>query len=226
MLGTKSDLNFLRIDKTKFEECPSESVDYAVMENTAEAVVIPMDAGWSDIGSWSSLWDVTNKDHNGNVIYGDVIIHNSTNSFIRSDDKMVTAIGVDNLVIVVTKDVVMISNKDTVQDVDLIAKKLKNNKRTEWEVHREVYKPWGKYDVIDYGDRYKIKKITVKPGAALSLQKHQYRAEQWTVLVGTAKVTKGKEVLILAENESVDIPIGVVHALENPSEVDLELIEI
>ena len=226
MLETKSDLNFLRIDKTRFEECPSESVDYAVMENTAEAVVIPMDAGWSDIGSWSSLWDVTNKDHNGNVIYGDVIIHNSTNSFIRSDDKMVTAIGVDNLVIVVTKDVVMVSNKDSVQDVNLIAKKLKDSKRTEWEIHREVYRPWGKYDLIDYGDRYQVKRITVKPGAALSLQKHQHRAEHWTVLVGTAKVTKGKEVSILAENESVYIPIGVVHALENPGEVDLELIEI
>jgi mannose-1-phosphate guanylyltransferase len=185
-----------------------------------------MDAGWSDIGSWSSLWDITNKDHNGNVIHGDVIIHNSTNSFIRSDDKMVTAIGVDNLVIVVTKDVVMISNKDSVQDVNLIAKKLKDSKRTEWEIHREVYRPWGKYDLIDYGDHYQVKRITVKPGAALSLQKHQHRAEQWTILVGTAKVTKGDEVLILAENESVYIPIGVVHALENPGEVDLELIEI
>ena len=226
MLGTKSDLNFLRIDKTRFEECPSESVDYAVMENTADAVVIPMDAGWSDVGSWSSLWDITNKDHNGNVIHGDVIIHNSTNSFIRSDDKMVTAIGVDNLVIVVTKDVVMISNKDSVQDVNLIAKKLKDSERTEWEIHREVYRPWGKYDSIDYGDRYQVKKITVKPGAALSLQKHQHRAEHWIVLVGTAKVTKGEEVFLLAENESVYIPIGVVHALENPGEVDLELIEI
>jgi mannose-1-phosphate guanylyltransferase len=185
-----------------------------------------MDAGWSDIGSWSSLWDITNKDHNGNVIHGDVIIHNSTNSFIRSDDKMVTAIGVDNLVIVVTKDVVMISNKDSVQDVNLIAKKLKDSKRTEWEIHREVYRPWGKYDLIDYGDHYQVKRITVKPGAALSLQKHQHRAEQWTILVGTAKVTKGDEVLILAENESVYIPIGEVHALENPGEVDLELIEI
>ena len=226
MLRTKSDLNFLRIDKTRFEECPSESVDYAVMENTADAVVIPMDAGWSDVGSWSSLWDITNKDHNGNVIHGDVIIHNSTNSFIRSDDKMVAAIGVDNLVIAVTKDVVMISNKDSVQDVNVIAKQLKDSKRTEWEIHREVYRPWGKYDSIDYGDRYQVKRITVKPGAALSLQKHQHRAEHWIVLVGTAKVTKGEEVLILAENESVYIPIGEVHSLENPGEVDLELIEI
>ena len=226
MLGTKSDLNFLRIDKARFEGCPSESVDYAVMENTADAVVVPMDAGWSDVGSWSSLWDIANKDHNDNVIHGDVIIHNSTNSYIRSDDKMVAAIGVDNLAIVVTKDVVMISNKDSVQDVNLIAKQLKDSKRKEWEIHREVYRPWGKYDSIDYGDRYQVKRITVKPGAALSLQKHQYRAEHWTVLVGTAKVTKGEEVLILNKNESAYIPVGVVHALENPGDVDLELIEI
>ena len=226
MLGAKSGLNFLRIDKASFEECPNESVDYAVIENTADAGVIPMDTGWSDVGSWSSLWDITSKDHNGNVIHGDVIIHNSTNSFIRSDDKMVAAIGIDNLVIVATKDVVMISNKDSVQDVNTIAKQLKDSKRTEWEIHREVYRPWGKYDSIDYGNRYQIKRITVKPGAALSLQKHQHRAEHWIVLVGTAKVTKGKEILLLAENESVYIPIGEVHALENPGEDDLELIEI
>ena len=226
MLGTKSDLNFLRIDKAKFEECPSESVDYAVMENTADAVVVPMDAGWSDVGSWSSLWDITNKDHNGNVIHGDVIIHNSTNSFIRSDDKMVAAIGLDNIVVAVTKDVVMIANKDNAQDVSIISKQLKDKNRTEWEKHREVHRPWGKYDLIDYGDRYQVKKITVKPGAVLSLQKHQHRAEHWIVVIGTAKVTKGKETTLLAENESIDIPIGMIHSLENPGKVDLELIEI
>ena len=226
MLGSKSDFNFLRIDKAKFEECPSESIDYAVMEKTLDAVVVPMDVGWSDIGSWSSLWDITDKDVNGNVILGDVIINNSTNSFIRSDDKMVAAIGVDNLVIVVTKDVVMIAKKDSVQDVSIIAKKLKDSRRTEWETHREVYRPWGKYDLIDYGDLYKVKRITVKPGASLSLQKHQHRAEHWIVVVGNAKVTKGEEILLLSENESVYIPIGVIHALENPGEGDLELIEI
>ena len=196
------------------------------MENTADAVVIPMDAGWSDVGSWSSLWDITKKDKNGNVIHGDVIIHNSNNSFIRSDDKMVAAIGVDNLVIAATKDVVMIANKDNAQDVNIIAKELQDSKRKEWETHREVYRPWGKYDLIDYGNRYQVKKITVKPGAALSLQKHQYRAEHWIVVIGTAKITKGEKTLLLAENESVYIPIGVVHALENPGESDLELIEI
>jgi mannose-1-phosphate guanylyltransferase len=226
ILGAKSGINFLRIDKAKFEECLSESVDYAVMENTVDAVVIPMDTGWSDVGSWSSLWDITNKDRNGNVIFGDVIIHNSTNSFIRSDDKMVAAIGVDNLVIAVTKDVVMIANKDNAQDVQIIAKQLKNSQRIEWEIHRDVYRPWGKYDLIDYGDRYQVKRIMVRPGAALSLQKHQHRAEHWIVVVGTAKVTKGEETLLLAENESVYIPIGVIHALENPGKVDLELIEI
>jgi mannose-1-phosphate guanylyltransferase len=226
MLGKKSDYNFLRLDKESFEKCPSESVDYAVMENTEEAVVIPMDAGWSDVGSWSSLWDITDKDVNGNVIFGDVITHNSTNSFIRSDDKMVAAIGLDNIVVAATKDVVMIANKDSDQDVNIIAKQLKDKNRTEWEKHREVYRPWGKYDVIDYGNRYQVKKITVKPGAALSLQKHQYRAEHWIVVIGTAKVTRGEEILLVRENESVYIPIGMVHALENPGEVDLELIEV
>ena len=226
MLGKKLDYNFLRLDKESFEECPSESVDYAVMENTEDAVVIPMDAGWSDVGSWSSLWDITDKDVNGNVILGDVITHNSTNSFIRSDDKMVAAIGLDNILVVATKDVVMIANKDSDQDVNIIAKQLKDKNRTEWEKHREVYRPWGKYDVIDYGNRYQVKKITVKPGAALSLQKHQYRAEHWIVVIGTAKVTRGEEILLVRENESVYIPIGMVHALENPGEVDLELIEV
>jgi mannose-1-phosphate guanylyltransferase len=226
MLGKKSDYNFLRLDKESFEKCPSESVDYAVMENTEDAVVIPMDAGWSDVGSWSSLWDITDKDVNGNVIYGDVITHNSTNSFIRSDDKMVAAIGLDNIVVAATKDVVMIANKDSDQDVNIIAKQLKDKNRTEWEKHREVYRPWGKYDVIEHGNRYQVKKITVKPGAALSLQKHHYRAEHWIVVIGTAKVTRGEEILLVRENESVYIPIGMVHALENPGEVDLELIEV
>ena len=226
MQGTKTDFNFLRVDKESFQECPNESVDYAVMENTTDAVVIPMDVGWSDIGSFSSLWDITNKDKNGNVIQGDVITHNSNNSFIRSDDKMIAAIGVDNLVIAATKDVVMISNKDNAHDVNIIARQLKDNKRNEWKKHREVHRPWGKYDLIDFGDRYQVKKITVKPGAALSLQKHQHRAEHWIVVIGTAKVTKGKETILLAENESVDIPIGMIHSLENPGKVDLELIEI
>jgi len=196
------------------------------MEKTSDAVVVPMDVSWSDIGSWSSLWDITDKDDNGNVILGDVIINNSTNSFIRSDDKMVAAIGVDNLVVVVTKDVVMVANKDSAQDVNTIAKKLKDSRRFEWESHREVYRPWGKYDLIDYGDLYKVKRITVNPGASLSLQKHQHRAEHWIVVVGNAKVTKGEEIFLLTANESVYIPIGVVHALENPGKVDLELIEI
>ena len=226
MRGTKTDFNFLRVAEESFKECPNESVDYAVMENTEDAVVIPMDVGWSDIGSWSSLWDITDKDVNGNVIHGDVITHNSNNSFIRSDDKMVAAIGLDNIVVAVTKDVVMIANKDNAQDVQIIAKQLKNSQRIEWEMHRDVYRPWGKYDLIDYGDRYQVKRIMVRPGAALSLQKHQHRAEHWIVVVGTAKVTKGEETLLLAENESVYIPIGVIHALENPGKVDLELIEI
>jgi mannose-1-phosphate guanylyltransferase len=226
MRGTKKDFNFLRVAEESFKDCPNESVDYAVMENTEDAVVIPMDVGWSDIGSWSSLWDITDKDVNGNVIHGDVITHNSNNSFIRSDDKMVAAIGLDNIVVAVTKDVVMIANKDNAQDVSIISKQLKDKNRPEWEKHREVHRPWGKYDLIDYGDRYQVKKITVKPGAVLSLQKHQHRAEHWIVVIGTAKVTKGKETILLAKNESIDIPIGMIHSLENPGKVNLELIEI
>ncbi len=226
MRGKKTDFNFLRVDEESFKECPNESVDYAVMENTADAVVIPMDVGWSDVGSWSSLWDITNKDKNGNVIQGDVITLNSNNSFIKSDDKMVAAIGVDNLVIAATKDVVMIANKDNAHNVNMIARQLKDDKRNEWETHREVYRPWGKYDLVDFGDCYQVKKITVKPDATLSLQKHQHRAEHWIVVTGTAKVTKGKETILLAENESIDIPIGIVHSLGNPGKVDLELIEI
>ncbi len=226
MKGINSDFNFMRIDKLSFEKCPNESIDFAVMENTEDAIVIATNTGWNDVGSWSSLWDIGNKDKDGNVIQGDVIIHNSKNSFIKSDDKMVAAIGLDNLVITATKDVVMIANKDVAQDVSIIVKKLQDKKRNEWETHREVYRPWGKYDLIDYGERYQVKKITVKPGASLSLQKHQYRAEHWIVVIGTAKVTKGKKTLMLSENESVYIPIGVVHALENPGQIDLELIEI
>jgi mannose-1-phosphate guanylyltransferase len=222
----KSDLDFLRIDKPAFEACPSESVDYAVMEKTADAMVVPMDAGWSDIGSWSSLWDVSEKDADGNAVQGDVMLHDSTNSYVRSSDQLVAAVGVDNLVVVATKDVVMVADKDRVQDVKLIAQKLKQQARSEWELNREVYRPWGKYDSIDQGERYQVKRITVKPGAKLSVQMHHHRAEHWIVVSGTASVTKGDETFLLTENQSTYIPVGVVHALENPGKFELELIEV
>ena len=221
-----SDLDFLRVNKQVFEKCPSESIDYAVMEKTADAVVVPMDAGWSDIGSWSSLWDVSEKDHEGNVTHGDVIVHNTKDCYVRACDRLVAVVGVDNLVVVDTKDALMVAHKDLVQDAKIIAQQLKADQRNEWDLHREVHRPWGKYDSIDNGDRYQVKRITVKPGAKLSVQMHHHRAEHWIVVSGTAKVTNGDKIFILAENESTYIPIGVIHALENPGQNDLELIEI
>lgn len=220
------DLDFLRINKDSFIECPSDSVDYAVMEKTADAVVVPMDAGWSDIGSWTSLWDISKKDKNGNVSHGDVVLHDTNNSFVRSDDKLIATVGVDDLIIVSTKDALMVAHKDSVQDVKIIAQKLKDAKRTEWELNREVYRPWGKYDSIDAGERYQVKRITVKPGAKLSLQKHHHRAEHWVVVSGIAEVTNGKDTFLLSENESTYIPLGVIHSLANVDKVSLEIIEI
>ena len=222
----ESDLDFLRVNKEIFEKCPSESIDYAVMEKTADAVVVSMDAGWSDIGSWSSLWDVSQKDHEGNVTHGDVIVHNTKDCYLRSGDRLVAAVGVDNLVVVDTKDALMVAHKDSVQDAKIIAQHLKADERSEWDLHREVHRPWGKYDSIDNGDRYQVKRITVKPGAKLSVQMHHHRAEHWIVVSGTAKVTNGDKTFLLSENESTYIPIGVIHALENPGENDLELIEV
>ncbi|MDB2623051.1 mannose-1-phosphate guanylyltransferase/mannose-6-phosphate isomerase [Luminiphilus sp.] len=221
-----SDLDFLRVNKEVFENCPSESIDYAVMEKTSDAVVVPMDAGWSDIGSWSSLWDVSEKDQDGNVTHGDVIVHNAKNCYVRTDSKLVAAVGLDDMVIVDTKDALMVAHKDSVQDAKIIAQQLKENARSEWDLHREVYRPWGKYDSIDRGDGYQVKRITVKPGAKLSVQMHQHRSEHWIVVSGTAKVTNGDKIFLLTENESTYIPIGVIHALENPEKVNLELIEV
>jgi len=222
----QKDLDFLRVNKVKFELCPSESADYAVMEKTKDAVVVPLDAGWSDIGSWSSLWDISEKDVNGNVTQGDVMLHSSNNSYVRTDGKLVAAIGVDDLVIVSTKDALMVSHKDSVQDIKVIVDKLKTSSRNEWQLHREVYRPWGKYDLIDIGEHYQVKRITVRPGAKLSVQMHNHRAEHWIVVSGEARVTNGDKTFLLSENESTYIPVGVVHALENPGKVELELIEV
>ena len=222
----KTDLDFLRIDESQFLSCPSESIDVAVMENTLDAVVVPMNAEWSDIGSWSSIWDIADKDCNGNVTHGDILLHNTSNSYVRTDGSLVAAIGVDNLVIVASKDAVLVSHKSTVQDVKVITEKLKVDSRSEVEVHCEVHRPWGKYESIDHGQGYQVKRITVKPGAKLSLQFHHYRAEHWIVVSGTARVTIGDKNFLLAENESTYIPVGEIHALENPGNVDLELIEV
>ena len=223
---TISDQDFLRINKEKFERCPSESIDYAVMENTSKAVVVPVEAGWSDIGSWSSLWDIADKDCDGNVTDGDVLLHNTSNSYVRTDGKLVAAVGVDELIIVATKDAVMVSHKNAVQDIKIITERIKADSRDEIEVHSEVCRPWGMYESIDKGNGYQVKRITVKPGAKLSVQFHHHRAEHWVVVSGTARVTNGDKTFFLAENESTYIPIGTVHALENPGKFDLELIEV
>lgn len=226
MKDISKDNEFLRINEMAFKACPSDSIDYAVMEKTDDGVVVPLDTGWSDIGSWSSLWDISEKDSNGNAVYGDVMLHESYNSYIRTDGKLVAAIGVDDLVILSTNDVVVVAHKDGVQDIKFIAQQLKAESRTEWKDHRVVRRPWGKYDSIDNGERYQVKRITVHPGAKLSVQMHYHRSEHWVVVSGSAKVTNGDKTFFLTENESTYIPVGVVHALENPGKVNLEIIEV
>ncbi|KZW98846.1 mannose-1-phosphate guanyltransferase [Pseudoalteromonas luteoviolacea] len=224
--SSKADIDFIRVDRAAFESCPSESVDYAVMEHTKQAVVVPMDAQWSDVGGFSSLWDVQHKDANGNVFVGDVKSVNSKNTLAYAENKLVAAVGVEDLVIINTKDAILVANKRNAQDVKLIVNELTAQKRWEVTSHREVYRPWGKYDLIDSGERFQVKRITVRSGAKLSLQMHHHRAEHWIVVSGTAKVRIGDKSRFVTENESVYIPIAEIHALENPGKVDLELIEV
>jgi len=226
LVSKTKDQDFIRIDKVAFEKCPDESVDYAVMEKTSDAVVVPLEAGWSDIGSWSALWEVNNKDTDGNTVTADSIMLETTNCLIQGSERLITTIGVDNLVIVDTKDALLVASKDKVQDVKKIVEQLKAEGRSEFKNHREVYRPWGKYDSIDIGTRYQVKRITVKPGEKLSIQMHHHRAEHWIVVSGTAKVTNGDKIFLVTENESTYIPIGVVHALENPGKLPLEMIEV
>ncbi|MCG7585562.1 mannose-1-phosphate guanylyltransferase/mannose-6-phosphate isomerase, partial [Photobacterium sp. OFAV2-7] len=226
MAITASDMDFIRVDKEEFEACSDDSIDYAVMEKTDSAIVVPMDAGWSDVGSWSALWDVSEKDANQNVTRGDVITVGSTNSYLHSESKLIATVGVNNLVVVETKDAVLVADKDQVQDVKSIVTQLKESGRNEYQLHREVYRPWGKYDSIDYGKRDQVKRITVKPGEKLSIQMHHHRSEHWIVVSGTAKVTNGKEIILVTEGESTYIPLGTTHALENPGKIPLEMIEI
>ena len=226
MQKTTPDSDFIRVDKAAFEACPDDSIDYAVMEKTSLALVVPMDAKWSDVGSWSALWDISKKDSDNNSTRGDVLIHNATNNYINAEQRLVAAVGVDNLVIVETKDAILVADKSQVQHVKKIVEQLKADNRTEHKIHREVYRPWGKYDSIDNGERYQVKRITVKPGEKLSIQMHHHRAEHWIVVSGTAKVTNGDKTFLVTENESTHIPVGVVHALENPGKLPLEMIEV
>ncbi len=221
-----TDLDFVRIDTEVFLKCPDESIDYAVMENTTNAVVIPLKAGWNDIGSWSALWEESCKDLDGNVVKGDAILQDSSNCFVHSSERLVATLGLEDIVIVDTKDALMVAHKDKVQNVKSIVEQLKAQGRDEWEQHREVYRPWGVYDCIDQGKRYQVKRITVKPGEKLSLQMHHHRAEHWVVVSGTAQITLGDRTCLVTENESTYIPIGMKHSLENPGKLPLEMIEV
>lgn len=226
MVDTQSDCDFIRLDKSAFETCADDSIDYAVMEKTENAVVVPMDCGWSDVGSWSSLWEVSDKDEFGNACRGDVINIDTRNTYVNASEKLVTTIGLDDAIVVETKDAILVAKQSEVQQVKKIVEKLKAEQRSEWQHHREVYRPWGKYDSIDNGKRFQVKRITVNPGEKLSIQMHHHRAEHWIVVSGTAKVTNGDKDILLTENQSTYIPVGVIHALENPGKVPLELIEV
>lgn len=220
------DLDFIRIDEEVFSSCRSESIDCAVMEQTDAASVVPMNAGWSDVGSWASLFSVSQKDENGNVKKGDVLTQNTQNSLIYSDSKLVGTFGVDNLIIIVLKDVVLVADKDLSEEIKVITTELKAQSRPELDLHREVYRPWGKYDSVDYGDSFQVKRITVKPGEKLSVQKHHHRSEHWVIVSGSAIVTRDKETFSMSKNESIYIPLGSIHSLENPGTENLELIEV
>ena len=220
------DLDFKRLHGPSFESCESESIDYAIMERTQKAQMVPLQAGWSDVGSWEALWEVSEKDSRQNVAFGDVYCHDSNNCYISSEGRLVALIGVHDLVVVETADSVMVLNKSRSQDVKHIVKRLEQENRSEFQAHREVFRPWGSYDLVNVGERYNVKKITVKPGASLSLQKHHHRAEHWVVVKGTASVERGEKIETIAENQSVFIPLGEKHRLSNPGIIPLELIEV
>ncbi|MEH6504169.1 MAG: mannose-1-phosphate guanylyltransferase/mannose-6-phosphate isomerase [Cycloclasticus sp.] len=225
-INAKEDADFTRVDRAAFEACPADSIDYAVMEKTDSAVVIPLDADWNDVGSWAALWEIAEKDSNGNALKGDVLTHDTKNSYIHSDKKLIATIGVSDLVIIESDDAIMVAPRDRVQEVKEIVAQLKAKKRSECDVHRKVYRPWGHYDSIDNGERHQAKRIVVKPGGKLSLQMHHHRAEHWIVVKGTAQVTRGDEQFIVSENESTYIPLGTVHSLENRGVIPLEMIEV
>ena len=229
----RADGDFVRVAKDAFAACPSDSIDYAVMERIAAGVaglppaaVIPLSAGWSDVGAWDSLWQVLPKDEAGNAWRGDVMLHDTAHTLAFSESRLVACVGVRDLVVVETPDAVLVAHKDRTQDVKKIAERLKQEARGEAQVHRKVHRPWGSYDGVDAGERFQVKRIVVKPGASLSLQMHHHRAEHWVVVRGTAKVTRGDETLLVSENESTFIPLGIKHRLENPGKLMLEMIEV
>lgn len=221
-----NDLDFLRLDAEAFARAPSLSIDYAVMEKTDAAAVLPVDLGWSDVGSWSALWEISARDPDGNVVIGDVLAEDTRGSYLRSDGKLLAALGLENIILIVTDDVVMAAPRDRAQDVKTLVDRLRAANRPEASRHVTDYRPWGWYKGIDRGERFQVKRIVVKPGAKLSLQMHHHRAEHWVVVNGTAKVTRDDEQILLFENQSIYLPIGCRHRLENPGKVPLHLIEV
>ena len=217
---------FFRLDRQQMERCPSDSIDYALMEKTAKAAVVAADLGWSDIGSWQALWQVLDKDDKGNVCQGDVFLYDTSNCLVRSENMLVATVGLEDMLVVETADAVLVAPLSRSQDVKKIVEYLKREKRKEFLSHATVYRPWGSYTVLEEQSRYQMKRITVNPGAQLSLQMHHHRYEHWVVVTGTAKVTNGDAVILLHENESTYIPAGTVHRLENPGVIALELIEV
>ncbi len=221
----KRDADFVRLDKTAFSAVPSDSIDYAVMEKTTDAALVPLDAGWSDVGSWTALREVSPQDADGNAHHGDVIAVDCRNTYAYGE-RLIALVGLDDVIVVETADAVLVGKGERMQEVKEVVARIKQENRSEATWHRKVYRPWGAYDSIDNGQRFQVKRITVKPGATLSLQMHHHRAEHWIVVSGTAEVTRGDEVILLTENQSTYIPLGVVHRLKNPGKLPLELIEV
>jgi mannose-1-phosphate guanylyltransferase / mannose-6-phosphate isomerase len=221
-----ADLDFVRIDKDAFAKCRSESIDYAVMEKTKDALVLPLDVGWSDVGSWSSLFDAMPADEDGNVLQGDVMVYDTHDCYVHSTSRLVAAVGMDDHIVVETKDAILVAPKSRVQEVKDLVGMIKKSGRSESALHREVFRPWGSYDSIDNGERFQVKRLSVKPGGVLSLQMHHHRAEHWIVVQGTARITRNDETFLLSENESTYIPVGATHRIENPGRVPLHIIEV
>ena len=220
------DLDFIRLDRTLFAACPAESVDYAVMEQTTKAAMVALDAGWNDVGAWPAVWQSQAKDVSGNAARGDAMFEAARHCYVHADHRLVVLLGTEDLFVIETSDAVLVGHKDHAQDVKKVVERLQTNKRKETDLHREVFRPWGSFDSIDQGSKYQVKRITVAPGAKLSLQYHHHRAEHWIVVSGTAKVRIGERTQLLAENQSIYIPIGETHSLENPGNIPLELIEV
>ena len=226
MVNGSRDSDFIRVEKNAFLSCPDNSIDYAVMERTQDAVVIPVDCGWSDVGSWSSLWEVLDKSAEGNVEKGDIINIDCSDSYLHSENKLIAAIGLKDIVVLDTKDATLVAHKSQVQKVKNIVAELKSAKRSQWLHHRTVQRSWGNYDAVDSGQRFKVKHVTVKPKETISQQLHYHRAEHWVVVSGTAKISRGNETIVLTENQSTYIPVGMIHSLHNPGDIPLEIIEV